>query len=139
MKIAVRLGFWVLLASILGVSCKKELGGSNLQLPDSNGVRKVQYVLYTDKDFSNYDRNINFSVFISTGNTTIFDSAIATMRVKDIPNFANRIVVEKTIPATVTGDLKVGFTYYLENVGNSWYLDTCKAATVNKVVNYNFQ
>jgi hypothetical protein len=114
-------------------SCKKEnTPGKAL---DS---RSVKFKLYTDKDFSTDESNITFSIFIRDGETHLFDSTYAVMKIKDIPKMANAIVAEKKIQAN-NNRLVVGFNYTIENVGYSWYVDTLGATQPSKVVDFNFR
>jgi hypothetical protein len=113
------------------LSCKK----SNQAPPDT---RKVKFQLYTTDNFSTSTERIDFSVFISAGNTTLWDSALAPMNIKDIPGPGNKLVIEKQVPGNNSGDLVVGFRYTIENVGNSWYQDTSKAGSTLKILDYNF-
>ena len=69
----------------------------------------------------------------------LLDSELAPMRIKDIPNAANKIIITKTVPDNESSDLSVGFLYSIEGVGNSWHLDTCKAGETFKVVDFAFQ
>lgn len=102
-------------------------------------TRTIQYILYTDKDFSSDDALVTFTLYMKNRTNIIFDSSLAPMKLKDIPNAANKIVFEKTVPHNDTALLTVGFLYSIEGVGNSWYLDTCASGETFKTVNYNFQ
>jgi hypothetical protein len=133
------------------VSCKK----GQLPFPSHTGngngngnggnsvVRKVRYELYTNENFAGQTKNIHFSVFMRNdkNHKQLIDSPLAVMKVQGIPDFNHRIVIEKEVPANVAADavLTVGFTYYLENVGYSWYLDTIAAGNTFKLVNYSFK
>lgn len=102
--------------------------------------RNVQFILYTDKDFSSDNNNIIFKLSIQNStNQTLWDSLLAPMKIKDIPNFANKLVYEKQVPGNNASTLKVGFYYTIENVGNSWYVDTFKLGAPLKIIEYNFQ
>jgi hypothetical protein len=102
-------------------------------------ARVIRFVLYTDQDFSGDDSQIQFSIFVHSSTTTLLDSALSPMRVKDIPHFDNRIVILKRIQPGFSGDLAIGFRYELENVGVSWHIDTIAASASFKEVDYNFQ
>lgn len=122
---------------LIGTSCKKQIvdpaAGNQLH-------RKVQFVLYTDKDFSNNNGIISFKLSIqNSASQVLWDSALAPMKIKDIPNLANKLVIERAVPNNDTSQLKVGFQYAIENVGNSWYYDSFKAGEAFKTVDYNFQ
>ena len=117
-------------------ACKKN---SNT-VADVQVAREVKFVFYTDKDFSGDNEDILFSVFIEDqSNNLIWDSAIAPMKVKEIPTQANSIVIDKTVQANLQSELRVGFRYTLPNVGDSWHIDTSSAGSVFKLVEYNFQ
>jgi len=134
MKINATIFIIILLYSI--TSCKKETA-SKPETPSTE--RAIKFHLYTTKDFSTDTQNIVFTLRIQNGVKVYFDSSLAPMKVKDIPNFANKMVFEKKLPDSVTSKLLAGFIYSLENVGNSWYYDTCNAKERVKVIDYNFQ
>lgn len=103
-------------------------------------VRKVQFSLYTDKDFSNDNGLVTFKASIQNDkNQTLWDSTFAPMKLKDIPKAAQKIVVEKAVPGNVSSPLKVGFYYSIENIGNSWYVDRFEAGETLKKIDFNFQ
>ena len=118
-------------------SCKKTYPSSDGENPGTG--RKVLFQLYTDKDFSAETSVIKFSIFIRNARTTFFDSSFAPMQTKDIPDAAHKIVIEKTVFGTGNADLAAGFNYEIQNVGNSWYIDTSRAGNVLKVIDYAFQ
>jgi hypothetical protein len=107
--------------------------------PVPKPARTLRFILYTDKDFSTNNNNISFSLFIRTHSTTLFDSALATMKIKDIPRLANKIVIEKQVPNDNGSDLAAGFNYTIENVGQSWYTDTIAAGVASKEIVFAFQ
>ena len=128
------------------VSCKKD--GSDVNPTPPAGGRTIRFVLYTDQDFSNDDHIIRFSVFIKKGSVYVFDttasnilydSAFAPIHIKDIPDPAHKIVVEKKVFGYDDADLSAGFVYEIENVGNSWHIDTSSAGNPLKVIDYNFR
>jgi hypothetical protein len=123
---------------LIGTSCKKQ---AIYPVHNSPGVvRKVQFSLYTDKDFSSDNNIIIFKLSIqNSANQILWDSVITPMKIKDIPNLANKVVIEKIVPNNDPSLLKVGFYYTIENVGNSWHLDSFNAGETFKAVNYNFQ
>jgi hypothetical protein len=61
------------------------------------------------------------------------------MKVKDIPDSLHKIVIEKWVPQNDTSSLAVAFTYYIENVGYSWYLQPFPAGDTLKVLEYTFR
>ena len=127
----------VVLLIVTMESCKKTYPSSGGEDPGTG--RKVLFQLYTDKDFSTETSVIKFSIFIRNARTTFFDSSFASMQIKDIPDAAHKIVIEKTVFGTGNSDLAAGFNYEIQNVGNSWYIDTSRAGNVLKVIDYAFQ
>ncbi len=127
----------VVLLIVTTESCKKTYPSSDGENP-GNG-RKVLFQLYTDKDFSNETSVIKFSIFIRNARTTFFDSSFAPMQIKDIPDAAHKLVIEKTVLGTGNSDLAAGFNYEIQNVGHSWYIDTSRAGNALKVIDYAFQ
>ena len=123
---------------LIGTACKKQItynasGSSKI-------LRKVQFVLYTDKDFSSDNHTITFKVSIKkSGNQVLWDSTLAPMKIKDIPNLANKLIIVKAVPGNDPSLLKVGFYYTIKDVGNSWYLNAFNVGETFKVVNFNFQ
>lgn len=115
-------------------SCKKDYTHQSYYSP-----RTVQYVLYTNKDFSNVHEIIHFTLTMRKGNSTIWDSVLAPMQISQIPDSTHRIVAEKMVPANFNSDLVVGFLYEIENVGQSWWLDTCLANDSFKKIEFPFQ
>jgi len=134
---------YYLLTAFIGIitmglitSCKKE---KHNPAPVLAATRTIKFILYTNKDFSTDEHNIAFSLHIANNNGTFgFDSVVARMKIKDIPHKANQLVFERTAPLNTT-TLTAGFTYEIENVGNSWYLDTVAANEKFKIIEYPFQ
>ena len=115
-------------------SCKKEK-----PQPAPVATRTIKFILYTNQDFSNDNHNISFALHITNASHSIaFDSTVFAMKVKDIPNKQNQLVFEKKVPSDGS-ILTAGFLYTIENVGNSWHLDTCAANEKFKVIEYPFQ
>ncbi len=127
-----------ILIVLIATSCEKQvvcLSSNCLSVP-----RKVQFVLYTDKDFTGSQDSISFKVSIqNTVNQVLWDSTLAPMKIRDIPDLAHKIVVEKTVSANEISVLKAGFFYTIQNVGASWYCDSVKAGESLKIINYNFK
>jgi len=121
----------VLLLAVL--SCKKD------QPAKTNPPRKVRYELFTNEDFSDDAKNILFSIIMRTGQHTIFDSPLAAMKIKEIPDSNHRIIIEKLVPDNDTATLVVGFNYQIENVGSSWFLDTFRTGNTFKLLRYSFR
>ena len=61
------------------------------------------------------------------------------MKISAIPDSLHKIVIEKTVPGNDTTALVVGFTYYIENVGYSWNLDSFPARDTFKLIQYSFR
>jgi hypothetical protein len=127
---------WVLV--IIGTSCEKQ---KTDHLAKGWVVhRTVSFLLYTDKDFSHDQGNISFNLFIeNSSNGTLWDSALAPMKLRDIPGAANKILAQKSIPDSVQSLLKAGFRYSIEGVGSSWYFDSVNAGQASKIVEFDFK
>ena len=130
----------ILIVSIImiGTSCKKY---TSEDIPiNPKAPRLVQFDLYTDKDFSHVNNIITFKISIQKAtDEVLWDSVLAPMQIKDIPQLAQKLVVEKYVPGNDPSLLKVGFYYSIENVGNSWHLDSFEPGEIFKIVNFNFQ
>jgi len=127
----------VVLLIVSMVACKKSYPSTNGENPPID--RKFRFQLYTDKDFSGETSVITFSIFIRNARTGLFDSLLTPMQLKDIPDAAHKLVIEKTVPGDVNSDLAAGFRYDIQNVGHSGYTDTSKAGSNFKVIDYAFQ
>ena len=114
-------------------SCKKD----NAQTTPLSS-RTITFILYTEKDFSADEHNITFSLLIKNHLTTLFDSSLSTIKIKDIPAPVNKLIIEKKIPDDGSAWI-VGFQYNIENVGYSWYLDSCAVGQSSKTVEFAFQ
>jgi hypothetical protein len=132
-------------AILLVMSCNKEItdtstnGTAGIQKIDQVVHRRIQFCLFTDKDFSRDKDTVRFTVFIQNSrNKTLWDSALAPMQVKNIPDSAHRIIIRKKVPGNNMALLKVGFRYSIQNVGSSSYIDTSAAGETLKIVNFNF-
>jgi hypothetical protein len=101
--------------------------------------RKVEFTLYTNENFANEENVITFHLVMRDGTKTLLDSALTPMKIKDIPDANHKLVFEKTVPGGNRSRLKVGFTYEIENVGNSWYFDECPADQEFKTVEFAFK
>ncbi|MBS1604232.1 MAG: hypothetical protein JST42_16315 [Bacteroidetes bacterium] len=129
-----RLFCGALLVAVAFEACKKDR-------PEPAPVpRTIQYRLYTDQNFSGDVHTITFRLTIHGKNSTIFDSALAPMLIKDIPDKAHQLEFKKLVPPGHDKDtLLVGFVYDIKDVGESWFLDTCRPGTTLKVIDYNFR
>lgn len=135
-----------LVLSIATFSCKKDKINPE-PIPSANG-RTIRFVLYTDQDYSSDNHIIHFTAFIKKGSvyvydttagSVLYDSTLAPIQIKNIPDAAHKIVFEKRVVGYDNADLTAGFVYQIENVGYSWHIDTSKAGNPLKVINYNFQ
>lgn len=122
---------------VLATSCTKQPSSSSGNDPSAG--RTIRFHLYTNRDFSNDHGIIHFSVIIRNGSALLFDSTLAVMQIKDIPDSAHKIIIDKKISGYDNADLSAGFLYEIENVGYSWFIDTSKAGNPLKVVDYAFQ
>ncbi|HTQ63211.1 MAG TPA: hypothetical protein VMI12_00350, partial [Puia sp.] len=68
-------------------SCKKNQTGQ------SAPTRKIQYVLYTNEDFSDNSGIIHFTLLMKDNGRVLWDSLLAPMQIKDIPDASHKIVV----------------------------------------------
>ncbi len=119
-------------------SCKKTAMTEALTGPAVS--RTIQFSLYTSQNFSIYNDSISFLLRIRNAKgQVLWDSTLPKMRIKDIPKFENRILVEKAVPDADSSVLKVGFVYTVDNVGISWYQDTCHKSTAFKVMSFDFR
>ena len=123
---------------LFGTSCKKQITDEGLE--KRINLRKIEFVLYTDKDFSNDNHTIIFKVSIKKStNQVLWDSTLASMKIKDIPGPAHKLIVNKLVPGNDPSLLKVGFYYTIKDVGNSWYLSAFNIGETFKVVDFIFQ
>ncbi|UAY51749.1 hypothetical protein [Ferruginibacter albus] len=112
-------------------SCSKD--------PVTNPERKIRYILYTNQDFSGDKDTIRFTLLMHNHTGKMFDSAIAPMTVENIPDFNHKIVIDRLIPNNDTSTFSVGFSYYIDNVGLAWSIDTCSAGVTYKEVRLDFK
>jgi hypothetical protein len=124
-----------LLSLTLG-SCKKNDPSTD---EDPGIQRTIRFQLYTNQDLSDDNSGIKFSIFIRNTHKTLFDSTFAPIQIKNIPDAAHKIIIEKTVTVSGNVDLSAGFHYEIENVGHSGYIDTIKAGNAFKVIDYAFQ
>jgi hypothetical protein len=120
-------------------SCRKNQWYPNGQNTDAPTLRKVHYELYTDKNFSDNQENIQFSIFMRDAGKTIFDSSLAMMKIKDIPDSSHRIIIEKIVPGNNASTLTVGFVYQIENVGISSWLAPFPAGDTIGLIKFSFR
>ena len=119
---------------MLVLSCKKDQPDVKL-----NQQRKVRYELYTNENFADQHKNIQFSIFMRNGHQTIFDSLLSGMKISDIPDSNHKIIIEKWVPGNDGATLAIGFDYQIEHVGMSWYIDSFPAKDSLKVLSYSFR
>lgn len=121
--------------AVTATSCKKDHHTPVVLNP----ARTIKFVLHTEKDFSADNHNITFQLIIRNHTKTIFDTTLATIKIKDIPHAPNSLVFEKQVPGNDPSQLAAGFTYTIENVGTADFLDMVKAGENFKVIDYSFQ
>jgi len=122
---------------LVQVSCKKPPVIEGHQFPE--GPRKVQFVLYTEQDFSHDNHVIVFSMSIQNeSHHSIWDSTLAPMKISEIPGIDHKLVFTKTINYNASL-LKTGFYYSITDVGESWYFEAFPAGDTLKLVNFNFR
>lgn len=126
---------WMLL---MAGSCRKDDGDQYGQAMGAPPVRKVRYELYTNQDFSKNQENIHFGLFMRTHDGSIFDSALAAMKISDIPDSLHRIIIEKLVPNCNPDTLIVGFNYVIDDVGVSSHQELFPAGDTLKVVRFSF-
>jgi hypothetical protein len=131
MKMYLPLFVLALVTIFVETSCTKDIPLST--------ARTIRFVLYTDKDFSDNNGIIAFSIFIKNHRKTLLDSSLAPMKLRDIPTLANKVIIEKKVPGDNSSDLAAGFRYTIKNVGSSRYIDTCKAGQGFKEVVFLFK
>lgn len=131
---------------IISFCCKKDNPAQNPA--NAYSGKTVRFQLYTNQDFSDNAGVIHFSAFIKTGNVFLidptagrflYDSSFQSMAIKDIPDMAHKIIIEKKITGYDTSLLTAGFVYEIENVGYAWHIDTIKPENHLKVLDFNFQ
>jgi hypothetical protein len=125
----------MVLSGILLCQCSREEINQSSALP----VRKIQFTLYTTKDFSNQSDLITFKLVIKKSAAVLWDSTFAPMSLKDIPSASNKIVLTKSVPNNDPSLLKVGFEYEIKNVGISWHYDSIATNKTFKAVDFDFQ
>src|SRR6476661_499781 len=104
-----------------------------------DGPRKVQYELYTDRNFAADTSIVTFTAFIrTTNNVILWDSVLEPLQLKDIPGPGNKIMFERNIP-WYPSPLKVGFDYTIEKVGHAHYNDSVGVRDKFKVISFNFR
>ena len=138
LKQLVALFIFGVVSILIETSCNKN--STNPNEDRATTQRKIQFILYTTADFSDDESNISFSVSIQNSqNQVLWDSSMAPMKIKDIPDLAHKLLIEKTFVGDGNETLKVGFNYSIENVGYSWFYDTCSVGETFKQVNFDFQ
>ena len=121
---------------LMTTACKKDHDVNQQHKPS---LRKVRFELYTKEDFSGNTRNITFSLQMHNHTDKIYDSTLSPMRVEEIPDSVHKLVFEKFVPGNDTATLSVGFYYYLENIGYSWYFEDFPAKDTFKILQYSFR
>lgn len=129
------LGLLCLGFSLVVISCKKDATHPN--------PRTIRYILYTKQDFSNEQDTIRFRLHIHSSGVTgkvLLDSNIAPMTISAIPDSLHALVFDKNVPAGYEKEkLTIGFVYDIDNVGESWHLDSLSPGENHKTVVYEFR
>ena len=130
----------ILIVSIImiGTSCKKNTAE---YIPiNPTDPRLVQFVLFTNSEFSNDNTTVTFTLSIKKPTAEVlWDSVLAPIKIKDIPGLDKPLFVEKYVPGNDPSLLKVGFFYTIENVGNSSFTVPFEPGETLKKVGFNFQ
>jgi hypothetical protein len=127
-----RLAIACIVLSLAVIACKKD--------GHPTPSRQIQYILYTKENFSGIQDTIRFRLLMSSKRGPILDSALAPMTVSAIPDSLHRLIFNKTVPPGHERDtLLVGFIYDIDNVGESWFLDSSAAGETLKTVEYSFR
>ena len=124
----------ILVIILIQLSCSKDRAAHGPVL-----ARTIRFELYAKKGNSDNNRNITFSLFIKTHRKVLFDSTLAVMKIKDIPDSTQKLVFEKKVPDDDGSELAAGFRYVIEGVGNSSHLDVCRAGESFKLIEFPFQ
>jgi hypothetical protein len=121
--------------TLIFVACKKDAA--------KPAPRTIRYILYTKENFSTNQDTIRFRLLMQTSRNSggiLFDSSLAAMTISAIPDSLHRLVFTKTVPTGHEKDtLLVGFIYDIDNVGESWFLDSSAAGPGTKTVEYSFR
>jgi hypothetical protein len=125
----------VFIIAVIFASCKK---GHTPARPATPSGRTIKFILYTEEDLSADDHNITFSLFIKSGRIVLLDSAIAVMKVKNIPTANKPLIFEKKV-YNDNSTLTAGIEYNIENVGTSKYLDSLQAGEQFKTIDFSFR
>lgn len=136
MKKYILIAFALVLTMPLMNSCTKDSAP-----PQPAKARTIHYQLFTSGSFTTDFNMVTFTLHIkSADNSIVWDSVMAPMRINEIPNEANKIEVFKKVPNDDgKTPLSVGFLYTIQNVGMSWFLDSCGPADTLKVVRFDFK
>lgn len=118
-------------------SCKKQATNTP---ENQTKLRKMKFVLYTDKNLSADNSSIVFKPFIENATDQIlWDTVLPPMRVKDIPDVMHKLIIERAVPGNDNSTLKVGFSYSIENVGHSRFFESSNAGETFKEIVFNFK
>ena len=138
MKKNIVLSILIVSVIMIGTSCKKYT--SDHRGIDPRVPKLVQFLLFTRSDLSNDNTGVTFTLSIKkpTGQV-LWDSVLAPMKIKDIPDLDNPLFIEKYVPGNDPSLLKVGFLYTIENIGNSSFTIPFEPGETLKKVGFNFQ
>ncbi|MEY4540477.1 MAG: hypothetical protein RLZZ306_2234 [Bacteroidota bacterium] len=130
------IGFLLTAITITMLCCKDEM---NLPINTPDSQRKIRFQLSTTRDYSKFNDTIIFTLFIrNLNNKILWDSTFKPITVAEIPEPKSKWIADKIVPNDDNSVLRVGFDYYIKNVGYSWYLDTCGLGNNLKVIDFNF-
>ena len=102
-------------------------------------IRKVRFELFTNENFSGDKKTIHFNLYMRAIQRSVFDSALATMKIEEIPDSLHKMVIERAVPYNDTATLAVGFTYAIDGVGVSWYQELFPAGDTIKLLKFPFK
>jgi hypothetical protein len=138
MKINTTLSILIVSIIMLGTSCKKYT--PDYKPVDPTVPRLVQFLLFTRSESSNDNSTVTFTLAIKKPNgDVLWDSILAPINIKDIPDLDHPLFVEKYVPGNDPSLLKVGFLYTIDNVGNSSFTVPFEPGETLKKVGFNFQ
>ena len=121
---------------VMGTACRKQV---DVAQDHPAIVRKVRFGLYSDSSIPGDNTRVSFTTAIRNKDKILWDSVLAPIQIKDIPDQAHMLIIEKALLTTDTSLLKAGFYYTIDNVGNSWYVDSFAVSEGVKIINFNFQ
>jgi hypothetical protein len=121
---------------VMGTACRKQV---DVVQDQPVIVRNVRFGLYSNSNTPGDNTRISFTTAIRNKDKILWDSVLAPMQIKDIPDAAHMLIIEKSLLTKDTSLLKAGFYYTIDNVGSSWYVDSFAVYEGIKTINFNFQ